>query len=333
MPPKPLLPFEIVKRTVLVKKESSPTKHGVVPEQRQIRDYLKLGVINLDKPRGPSSHQVSDYVKRITGSKKAGHSGTLDPNVTGVLPVALDDATKALISLLSAGKEYVCSMHMHKEVSEKDILAVFKKFTGTIKQLPPIHSAVKRQLRERTIYYLELIEIKGQEVLFRVGCQAGTYIRKLCHDMGESMGIGAHMAELRRTKAGPLHESTITTLHDLADAYHYFKEKGDERRLRELVIPVEAAISHLPKIVIADNVIYPLTHGATVHAPGVVSVESGIKKGDQVAVMSLKKELVALATVKMSSEQIIKAKNGAVAKSDRVVMDPNLYPKMGDKPE
>ena len=325
----PHLPFENVKREFLVKREAHTSSgFGFYPEKRPMQELLKVGVINIDKPRGPSSHQVSEYAKKILHAPLAGHSGTLDPNVTGVLIIGLNSATRVMISLLTAGKEYVCSMHLHRPVDKKDVLQVFTAFTGKIKQLPPIHSAVKRQMREREIYYIELMEIDGQDVLFRVGCQAGTYIRKLCHDMGQALKTGAHMAELRRTKAGPFDESTICTLQDLADAYHYHAEKGDEKRLRKLVLPLERAVVHLARIVIADDVVYQLTHGATLHAPGVVSCETKIKKEDPVAVMSLKGELVALATAKMSSEEIIKKERGVVAKTSRVVMDEKLYPKL-----
>ena len=167
---------------------------------------------------------MADYVKKILKLDKAGHSGTLDPGVSGVLPIALQDSTKIVQVLLPAGKEYVALAHFHQESSEEEKRKVFEKFIGKIRQLPPVKSAVKREERERSIYYIDVLEIDGKDVLFKVGCQGGTYIRKLIHDMGKELG-GAHMAELRRTKAGPFNESQLVSLHELSDALYFYKEK------------------------------------------------------------------------------------------------------------
>jgi len=175
------LPFEEFEREILVRKEAeTDPNYGTDPNKRPIEDHIQFGIVNINKPSGPTSHQVSDIVKKILNIKKAGHSGTLDPRVTGSLPIALAKATKVVQTLLIAGKEYVCVMHLHQKVEEDKIREVINEFIGEIEQLPPIKSAVKRQLRKRNIYYLKVLEIDGQDVLFRVGCQAGTYIRKLC---------------------------------------------------------------------------------------------------------------------------------------------------------
>jgi H/ACA ribonucleoprotein complex subunit 4 len=150
----------------------------------------------VDKPSGPTSHQISAYVKDILAIDKAGHSGTLDPKVTGVLPVTTGRATKGVQLLIKAGKEYVALMHIHKDIDEAEVRKACEEFIGKIQQLPPIRSSVKRQLRTRSIYYFEIIEIEGRDVLFRVGCEAGTYIRKLIHDLGQRLGCGAHMVTL-----------------------------------------------------------------------------------------------------------------------------------------
>jgi len=176
-----LLPFEKIKREILIKKDATTNPdQGCIPEERSIPELINYGCVTINKPQGPTSHQISDYVQKILEIKKAGHPGTLDPNVTGCLPVILKDATKLTHSLLKAGKEYICLMYIHKKVSQAKIQKAMKMFIGKITQLPPIKSAVKRQERQREIYYLEILEIKGQNVLFKVGCEAGTYIRKLC---------------------------------------------------------------------------------------------------------------------------------------------------------
>ena len=163
-------------------------------------------MINLDKPSGPTSHQVDAWLKEILEVDKVGHGGTLDPNATGVLPIAVGDATRALQVLLSAGKEYIGVMKLHKSTDRNKLLDVCNSFVGNISQIPPVRSAVKRVRRKRRIYYLEVIQIKDREVLFRVGCEAGTYVRTLCVDIGRKLRCGANLAELRRTRVGNLRE-------------------------------------------------------------------------------------------------------------------------------
>ena len=267
-------------------------------------------------------------MKKILEVEKAGHSGTLDPNVTGLLPIMLGDATKSVDALLTAGKEYVCLMKLHTEMPEKEIKRVIREFTGEIYQKPSIKSAVKRETRIRTIYYLELIEVDGKNILLKVGCEAGTYIRKLCHDMGMALGTGAHMQELRRTKSGPFREDeTLVTLHDLKDAFIEWKENNSEKSLRRVIRPMEFGISHLPKIVIRDNAVDAICHGAELAAPGVLTVESGIEREDPVAIFTLKGEAVSFGIAKQRTMEILKAATGIVATTDRVFMEPGTYPK------
>jgi len=323
-----LLPSEI-KRDVFVKSEdTSDELFGKRPDERPIQEYIQKGVVNLDKPAGPTSHEVTSWVKKILELEKAGHSGTLDPNVTGLLPVMLGHATKAVDALLIAGKEYICLMKLHTQIPEKELKSVFGEFKGEIYQKPSIISAVKRETRVRNIYYLELLEVEGKNVFFRVGCEAGTYIRKLCHDMGMAMGTGAHMQELRRTKSGPFREDeTMITLHDLKDAYVEWKENGNEAMLRKVILPMERALMHLPKLVIRDNAVDALCHGAGLAAPGVLTLESGIEKGDPVAVFTQKGEAVSFGVAQMKTLDLLRAATGIVATTDRVFMEPGTYPK------
>ena len=322
------LPFENIKRKVIVRKKTiTSTKFGKKPEDRTVEEHINLGIINIDKPAGPTSHQVSAYVQKILNIKKSGHSGTLDPNVTGVLPVGLQKSTKIIQTLLKAGKEYVCVMHLHKKVPEYKLYKIFEKFTGKIKQLPPIKSSVKRQLRERTIYYIKILDIIDQDVLFQVGCQAGTYIRKLVHDMGQELKVGAHMAELRRTKAGPFTENTLFTLQDLTDAYYYYKKYGKEKFIRQVIQPVENAVSHLPKIWVMDTTVDSLCHGASLKIPGISKLESGIEKKDLVAIYTLKNELICYGEAVLTSKEM-SGERGLAVKSGKVVMEPGVYPRM-----
>lgn len=293
---------------VIIKKESAGTV-GIDPADRTTEEIIQYGIVNIDKPKGPTSHQVSDYVQKILGISKAGHSGTLDPHVTGVLVVALGKATRIVQTLLPAGKEYVCLMHVHKEVGEKRLRSVLAEFIGKIRQKPPVKSSVKRVERTRNVYYMDVLEIDGQDVLFRVGCQAGTYIRKLCHDIGRKLECGAHMQQLRRTKAGPFDETTCYTLQDLADAYFYHKS-GNDSFLRKMIMPVESALTQIKKIWVLDNTLGSLSHGIDLKVPGISKLDEGICIDEPVAVMSLKDELISLGTAKLSSEDMQKADKG-----------------------
>ena len=320
------LPFESIKRKIIVKKEAETNPaYGTLPKKRSVEELIRSGVLVIDKPQGPTSHQVADYVKKILNLKKAGHSGTLDPNVTGVLPVALEDSTKIVQVLLPAGKEYIALAHFHKEVTEDQIKKSLDNHIGKIMQLPPVRSAVKRQLRQRRVYYIDILEINGKDVLFRMGCQAGTYVRKLIHDAGRKLG-GAHMAELRRTKAGPFNETDLITLQDLSDALYYYTEEGNDKYIRHCIKPVESAIYHLPKISVLDTTVDTLCHGADLAIPGISLIDSGINQGDIIAITSLKGELIALGKARLSSEEMISKNKGSAVKTFRVFMEPGTYP-------
>jgi H/ACA ribonucleoprotein complex subunit 4 len=323
------LPWEIHRDLLIKVDETTDSSFGCPPTIRPIRDHLKFGIINLDKPSGPSSHEVVAWVKRILKVEHAGHGGTLDPKVTGVLPVALEEATKVVAAFLLSGKEYICVMHLHGDVAEERIRSVMDEFVGNILQRPPLRSSVQRNIRLRRIYFITDFEFKDRRVLFRVGCQAGTYIRKLVHDVGEALGSGAHMEELRRTRAGPLTEDeNLISLYELKEGYDLWAEKGDESILRRIVMPMEKALELLPKIYVRDSAVSSICHGAKLAIPGIAKLETGIKAKDVVGIFSLKGELTALGRATMSSEDMIERDHGIAANTERVIMGLGTYPKM-----
>ena len=216
-------------------------------------------------------------------------------------------------------------MHLHKEISKEEIESAFKDFTGKITQLPPRKSAVKRQLREREIYYFNILEIDGQDILFKVGCQAGTYVRKLCFDFGRKLNIGAHMAELIRTKAGPFKIQDSFTLLDLKDAYTLYKTDNNETEIRKIILPMEKAVAHLNKIWVNDKTVNNLCHGADLFSPGVVKLHNSIDKNEVVAIISLKDELICLSETELNFENILKKEKGLIAKTKKVFMERNTY--------
>jgi H/ACA ribonucleoprotein complex subunit 4 len=323
-------PWEI-KRELLTKAEDiTNPKYGHKPIERPAKEYIKYGTINLDKPAGPTSHEVAAWVKKIMKLNNIGHGGTLDPKVTGVLPVTLEDATKVVQAFLYSGKEYVCVMKLHGDAEESQIKPVLGEFEDEIYQRPPLRSSVKRQLRTRRIYYIDYLETNGRNVLFIVGCEAGTYIRKLCFDIGEILGVGAHMQELRRTRSGSFTETSASkvTLHDVAYWFGEWERTKDDAILRKFIVPMEEALALLPKVVVRDSAVDALCHGATLTAPGVLKVESGIKKDSVLAVFTLKGEAVALGKALASTEEMLDLKHGAVVGLLRVLMERGTYPKV-----
>jgi len=321
---------------IFVKSEDvTDPNYGCPPDKRPIEELLKKGVINLDKPRGPTSHQVAAWIKDIMHAK-TGHGGTLDPAVSGCLPVFLGTATRLADLMLLSTKEYVCLMRLHKHASKKDTMSLFTYLQGLLWQRPPVKSAVKRDLRKREVYGIEVIEMEENDVLFKISCEAGTYIRKYCHDFGLILGTEAHMQELRRVKSGVFkEEENLVTLQDLKDAYVFWKEGGNEKFLRRCVMPMEAAAADLPKVWVRDSTIDALCHGSELAVPGIVKLEK-FGKGAIVAMMSLKDELVAVGQSIEGTEDIMRAKKGFVVKTDKVFMDTGTYPrgwKTSENPE
>lgn len=316
-------------RKMLVKYESG--QHGawgVNPEERGIEELISSGIIILDKPQGPSSHQVTAWVKEIFGIDRAGHGGTLDPNVTGVLPIALGSATKVLDTLLVGTKEYVGIMQIHEDVEAARLFEVFEEFVGDIYQLPPMRAAVKREIRTRRIYELEILECEGRRVLFRVVCESGTYIRTLCHDIGEALGVGGHMEELRRTRTGSLEEEMAVTLQTVRDAYVLWKEENKPEILKTVLNPIEVLLSHLPAIVVRDSAVDSICHGADLAIPGTEKLDSNISKGDLVALLTANGEGIALGKALMTSMQIMDKDEGIAVDTQRVLMQHGTYPRM-----
>ncbi len=307
--------------------EGSLTSSGNYPGSRTAEELMRNGLILLDKPQGPTSHQVDNWVKALTGVGKCSHGGTLDPRVSGVLVIALENATKLMPILLGSRKEYVALIYLHADVPEQKIIQALEGFIGKIRQLPPKKSAVARRVREREIYDLEVLQIDGRNVLARIGCEAGTYIRRIADDLGKNLGCGAHLQELRRTKSGIFDESRIHTLQELADAMAEWKEKKDDNRLRQILLPMERLADGMKCVVIKDGAIAAVANGAPLAVGGIVRVQEGIEKGDIVAMMSLKGEFVAFGPALVGSTEMAGANRGLAVKTDKVLIAQGTYPR------
>ena len=313
---------------ITIDDDTTDENYGTYFDKRSVEQLLNFGLILLDKPPGPTSHEVVAWAKRILEIPKAGHSGTLDPQVSGVLPLGLGEATKALGVLLYGPKEYHALGRVHSLPSKEKLSEIIEMFTGEIFQKPPQRSAVVRQTRTRTIYELELIEQKERLLLTRILCEAGTYIRKLYYDIGEVLGPGATMIELRRSRVDQFHEKDgLVTLHELADAFAIWEEKKDDSKLMEIIKPVELALSELKSVVIRDSAVDAMCHGAQLAIPGILKISPHLREGDIVGIYTQKGEAVALAESTMDEEQIRDATKGYAFVTKRIIMAPNTYPK------
>ncbi|KAF2181792.1 centromere/microtubule binding protein CBF5 [Zopfia rhizophila CBS 207.26] len=310
----------------------TPIPQGCAPHKRDLKSYISSGVINLDKPANPSSHEVVAWVKRILRAEKTGHSGTLDPKVTGCLIVCIDRATRLVKSQQGAGKEYVCVIRLHEKLpgGEAQFARALETLTGALFQRPPLISAVKRQLRIRTIHESKLYEFDNERQLgvFWVSCEAGTYIRTLCVHLGLLLGVGAHMQELRRVRSGAMDESKgLVTLHDVMDAQWLADNNRDESYLREVISPLESLLTSYKRIVVKDSSVNAICYGAKLMLPGLLRYEKGIELHEEVVLMTTKGEAIALAYAQMSAVEMSSCDHGVVAKVKRCIMERDTYPR------
>ncbi len=314
---------------MLVKDPNSPKdKWGKRPSDRTVGELLSAGVIALDKQSGPTSHQVTAWAKKAIHSDKVGHGGTLDPYVSGVLPLCVGKAVRLTDLVLSSDKQYICLMRLHRDRSESKIREVMGNFTGKIYQMPPVRSAVKRQLRIRNISKLEILEIKGRDILFSVDCDAGTYIRTLCTDIGEALGCGANMIELRRTRSGLMKECNAHTMQDIADAYIFWQQHGRDSWMRSIVMPIEVLVDPLPKIIVKATAVDAICRGADLSVKGIHMLDEDIRKNALVAMMTARGELIAIGRMMMSTPKVMATDQGIAVSTERVIMNPGHYPSM-----
>ncbi len=253
-----------------------------IKSKKTTEELLEFGIINLDKSSGPTSFDSSEFVKKKLGLRKTSHFGTLDPKVTGVLPVALNRACKLTGFFLGEDKEYIGIMNIHEDISKKEVeKAIKEKFLGKILQLPPVKSRVKRQEREREIKAFDIIEKEEHNFLFRAECQGGTYIRKLVSDLGEYLKTGAHMLELRRMRAGIFKENheryPCINLYDFEKAVEEYK-KGNEEEIRKIIIPAEIICEVYPVIQIKEENLKKILTGKPINKEDLKKIDKEYSK-------------------------------------------------------
>jgi H/ACA ribonucleoprotein complex subunit 4 len=309
----------------------TPIPSGSSPLSRPLKEHISSGVINLDKPANPSSHEVVSWIKRILRVDKTGHSGTLDPKVTGCLIVCVDRATRLVKAQQSAGKEYVGVVRLHSAIEDtRKLNRAVETLTGALFQRPPLISAVKRQLRIRTIYESKLVEYDEKRNLgiFWVSCEAGTYVRTLCVHLGLLVGTGGHMQELRRVRSGVMSETdNLVTMHDVMDAQHVYDTTKDEKYLRRVVMPLECLLTNYKRIVVKDSAVNAICYGAKLMIPGLLRFADDIDIGKEVVLMTTKGEAIAVGIAQMTTAVMATCDHGVVAKIKRVIMERDAYPR------
>ncbi len=279
----------------------------------------------IDKPRGPSSHQVTAWARDLLGVEVAGHAGTLDPNVSGLLWIGVGPALKLLPLVLEFPKRYVGSVVLHGEVPDRELARAIAEFTGPIYQTPPVRSAVKRERRVRTVHRLGLVERDGPRLLLDAVTDSGTYLRTLAVDLGEALGVGAHLEELRRTQTGPFPESAAVPLTALADA-RAARAAGNPAPMLALLHPIEEVWREFPSIVVKDAAASALAHGAGLARGGIVSIPRPFARGAHVVLVSRSGELVATGVAQHDSRSLAEVGHGWVVAQTRVFVDPARFP-------
>ena len=266
-------------------------------KRRRSRGRQVDGIIVVDKLKGASSNDVLQRVKRLFGAAKAGHTGSLDPLATGVLPICLGEATKFSQYLLESDKSYRTELKLGVQtetgdeegeivkerpvqVTRSDIESILERFRGEIDQVPSMYSALKyngeplyklarqgivvdRPSRKITIHRLELLDFEGDKLTLEVDCSKGTYIRTLAEDIGEALGCLAHVAELHRLKAGPYTEHQMHTLEEL----EAIRDGGGHKALDEHLLALDTSVSDWPQVKLGATSSFYLSQGQAVQVP------------------------------------------------------------------
>ena len=284
-------------------------------------------MILVDKPPGPSSHQLASWARDILGLKRLGHGGTLDPFATGALTLLLGKATRLTEVVLSGNKTYIAILKIDPSISSRRVEEALEKFSGEIYNVPPLESAVKIRVRTRVIQEIKLLESDQNDGLhtITVSCQAGTYIRTLARDIGLMLGTPCILSELHRHSTGSFEQSSLCTMQQLADAA-MLAEEGDEEALCRLIAPVERILGSIPGVWVRDSAIASICHGAPLAVPGVVSLDSGMSAGNKTAIWSSKGEAIAVGEMIVNSSDVPHMTEGELVKPKIVLMDKDEYP-------
>ena len=320
-------------RVVFDKDAVTNVKFGSIPTERSLDDLLGSGLLLVKKPRGPTSHQLTAWIRNILGITKIGHGGTLDPMATGLLTILCGRATRLTDIILKGDKRYISVIRFGRDVDSKELQQLLESLVGEIYNVPPKESAVKVQVRTRTISSFTLIDFDPllRIAVLEISCVAGTYIRTLTRDIGLLLGTSCEMLELHRDRTSIFDESMACSMHQLTDAIFLWKEHNDERSLRKLLTPVESILTKIPSITIKDGAVAAMTHGAPLARPGLVDASSGISSGSLVVISSMKGEAVAVAETSVNVDEVLNTTKGQIAVAKSVLMPTGIYPQNWSK--
>lgn len=312
---------------VLEENAQTDEAFGCSPDDRTLEQRLASGFILLDKPAGPTSHQLAAWARSLLGLERLGHGGTLDPFATGVLPLMAGRCMKITNKILKHKKTYIAVLRFKSMPDEGLLAEVMASLTGRIYNVPPEVSAVKVQVRTRTIHAFELLDIDGNDALVRIVCDAGTYIRTMARDMGLLLNTPVDLKELRRETSGTFSLDQCVTMDQLADAVWLWKECGEEAALKAMVHPIEKLLAKAPRCQIKDSAVAAVAYGAPLLRPGLVTLPAGHKKGKELLVTSLKGEAVGYVKLKADADDIAGMQDGEIARPSMVLMDTDVYPR------
>ena len=316
-----------MQKLILDSKAETNNAIGGHPDSRSVEQRLASGFILLDKPAGPTSHQVASWVRDLFGLERLGHGGTLDPFATGVLPLLAGKSMKVTKKILTHKKTYIAIFRCAEEPDDAGLETAMSRLTGRVYNVPPEISAVKVQVRTRKISNFEIIERNGNDILTRIDCEAGTYVRTMARDLGLMLGYKVELKELRREKSGRFELSKCVTLQEVADAYWLWKECDKPEALLKRIHPVEKLVLDLPAAHVKDSAAAAIAHGAPLLRPGIVDVDGGISSGKEIAIFTLKDELVGIVKLTVDTNQLPNMDSGEVARPSMVLLEQDLYPR------
>ena len=310
---------------------SKPSNHGIDPENLSIEQRLASGFILLDKPPGPTSHQIASWVRDLLGLERLGHGGTLDPFATGVLPLMAGKSMKLTKGILKTDKTYIAVLKFAQETNAETLNDVIEKLTGRIYNVPPEISAVKVQVRTRKIYSFELIESSSKQAIVKIACEAGTYIRTIARDMGLLLGYNVELKELRRENSGRFNLMDCVTLQEIADAVWLWKECDNSTALEKIIHPTEKLLLDKPYIIVKDSAASALCHGAPLLRPGLIEVSDKLSSGLEVAAFTSKNEVVGIVKMSKGFTEISNETSGEIGKPVMILMEQERYPPQWNK--
>jgi H/ACA ribonucleoprotein complex subunit 4 len=300
---------------------------GTPPDERTLEQRLASGFLLIDKPAGPTSHQLAAWARDLLGLERLGHGGTLDPFATGVLPLMAGRCMKITNKVLKHRKSYIAVFRFKSMPDEATLRVAMAGMTGRIYNVPPEVSAVKVQVRTRRIHMFDLLDLDGNDAVARITCEAGTYIRTMARDIGLLLNTPVELKELRRETSGMFHLEHCITMDQLADAVWLWKECGDESALLRIVHPIEKLLVELPRCHVKDSAVAALAFGAPLLRPGLVDLPMDLSKGSELLVTSMKGEAVGFVKLKADSNTIASMGEGEVARPSMVLIDTEVYPR------